>query len=361
MTGAIDDAGSGAAPREAREPESASPLISVLIPCYNTAATLDEALSSILGQTLKNLEVVAVDDGSSDGTLEMLNAWAEREARVRVLRREHEGLIPALNAGLAACRAPLIARMDADDRSHPERLALQADWLARRPDLAAVGCLVQGVPEGDVREGFRIYLEWLNSLVSPEEIARQIFVESPLAHPSVMIRREWLARAGGYQDHGWPEDYDLWLRLHLLGARFAKVPQALFDWREHPGRLTRTDSRYSVENFLRAKTHYLAGGPLRGRESVILWGAGQMGRRLSKLLLREGVPLSAFIDVDPSKIGARKRGLPVVAPKELPALWATSPRPVVLVAVGARGARLLIRDQLAGMGLQEGVDWWAVA
>jgi hypothetical protein len=86
-----------------------------------------------------------------------------------------------------------------------------------------------------------------------------------------------------------------------------------------------------------------------------------MGRRLSKHLLREGAPLAAFVDIDPAKIGARKRGLPVIAPKDLAGLWKASPRPVVLAAVGARGARALIREQLMMIGLREGEDWWAVA
>lgn len=331
------------------------------MPCFNAAATLDEAVDSVLRQTLRSLEVVAVDDGSADGTPEKLAAWAGRDARVRVVRQEHAGLIAALNAGLAACRGPLIARMDADDWSHPERLSRQAALLEAEPNLALAGCRVRSLAEGEMREGFRAYLEWLNGLTSPEEIARQIFVESPLPHPSVMIRREWLERAGGYQDHGWPEDYDLWLRMHLLGARFAKVPEMLLAWRDSPGRLTRLDPRYSVENFLRAKAHYLAAGPLRDRRAVILWGAGQMGRRLSKHLLREGAPLAAFVDIDPAKIGGRKRGLPVIAPDGLEALWRASPHPVLLAAVGARGARALIREQLGGLGLREGEDWWAVA
>jgi len=354
-------ASSGSGASQAPEPVASAPRVSVLIPCFNAAATLDEAVDSILRQTLRSLEIVAVDDGSADGTPEKLAVWAGRDARVRVVRQEHAGLVAGLNAGLAACRAPLIARMDADDWSHPERLTRQAALLEAEPDLALAGCRVRGLAEGEMREGFRIYLEWLNGLTSPEEIARQIFVESPLPHPSVMVRREWLERAGGYQDHGWPEDYDLWLRLHLLGARFAKVPEVLLAWRDSPVRLTRLDPRYSVENFLRAKAHYLAAGPLRDRRTVILWGAGQMGRRLSKHLLREGAPLAAFVDIHPAKIGGRKRGLPVVAPAELPALWGRSARPAVLIAVGARGARALIREQLNGMGLREGEDWWAVA
>ncbi len=331
------------------------------MPCYNASATLDEAMASLLAQTLADLEVVAVDDGSDDGTAGLLRAWSARDERVRPHFLTHRGLIPALNAGLAACRAPLIARMDADDRAHPDRLAQQVALLERSPEVTAAGCLVEAFPPGEVREGFRIYVDWLNSLVTPEDIARAIWIESPIAHPSAMMRKEAVAGLGGYQDRGWPEDYDLWLRMHLAGARFAKVPQVLQFWREDPARLTRTDRRYSVENFLRAKAHYLAAGPLRQRGAVIVWGAGQMGRRLSKHLTRAGVTLEAFIDVDPAKIGRKRSGRPILPPGDVPGLWRGLENPVLLVAVGARAARALIREQLTAFGLREGADWWAVA
>lgn len=331
------------------------------MPCFNAADTLDEAVASILSQTLPDLELVAVDDGSTDDTASRLHTWGQRDRRVRLLEQDHGGIIQALNAGIAACRASLIARMDADDQSHRERLARQVEYLEQHPEVAVVGCRVVGFPAGQLRQGFQVYLDWMNSLITPEDIARQIWVESPLAHPSVMMRREWVEREGGYQEHGWPEDYDLWLRLHLAGAKLAKVEQVLLHWREHPGRLTRTDSRYSLENFLRAKAHYLIRGPLQNRGSVIVWGAGQMGRRLSKHLMREGAPLAAFVDIDPGKIGRRCRGLPIVSPADLPAVWRSLPHPVMLAAVGARGARILIRQQLTQMGLLEGRDWWAVA
>ncbi len=331
------------------------------MPCYNAAATLDEAVGSILEQTLTDLELVVVDDGSQDGTADLLDAWRRRDRRVRVQRQAHTGIVAALNAGLAACRAPLVARMDADDRSHPERLEAQLNFLDQEPAIAVAGCLVEAFPPEQVRRGFEIYLEWLNRLTTPEAIARELFIESPLPHPSVMVRRQWLERVGGYADLGWPEDYDLWLRLHLYGARFAKVERWLLSWREDPGRLTRTDPRYSVENFLRAKAHYLARGPLLDREAVILWGAGQMGRRLSKHLLREGVPITAFIDIDPKKIGRTRRGRAIHAPDDLPNLLARHSRPVVLAAVGARGGRRAIRTALERLDLIEGEDWWAVA
>jgi glycosyltransferase involved in cell wall biosynthesis len=337
------------------------PAVSVLLPCYNAEATLAEALGSLVSQTFSDFEIVAVDDGSSDASPVLLQAWAGRDRRIRVLSQPHAGIVATLTAGLQACSAPLVARMDADDRAHPERLALQAAYLHAHLETALVSCRVAAFPPEGVREGFQVYLEWQNALLDDATIRREIFVESPLAHPSVTFRKAEVLAVGGYQERGWPEDYDLWLRLYLAGARFAKLPETLLDWREHPARLTRTDSRYSLENFLRLKAYYLVRGPLAGRDAVILWGAGMMGRRLSKQLARQGAPLAAFVDIDPRKIGRTRRGLPVLAPQELPGEWARHAHPVVLGAVGARGGRVLVRAQLNDLGLQEGRDWWSAA
>jgi glycosyltransferase involved in cell wall biosynthesis len=337
------------------------PSVSVLLPCFNCAGTLSEALDSLERQTLEDYEVIAVDDGSSDGSLEILRAWERKDQRWRVLRQPHQGIIQALNAGLRECKATYVARMDADDRARPHRLERQVEYLRTHPETAVVSCLVEAFPPEEVRQGFRVYLGWLNSLVTDEDIRKQIFVESPLPHPSVTFRKDWVERSGRYEEHGWPEDYDLWLRLYLRGARFAKVPEVLLEWRESPTRLTRTDGRYSLENFLRAKAHYLVRGPLDGKEAVLIWGAGMVGRRLSKHLEREGARLAAFVDIDPRKIGRTRRGLPIISPEELPGWWQSHPGPVVLAAVGARGARALIRERLEAMGLREGQDWWSAA
>ncbi|MQC26812.1 MAG: glycosyltransferase [Chloroflexi bacterium] len=337
------------------------PRISVLMPCFNVAKTLSETMDSLFAQTEPDFEIVAVDDGSTDSTLAMLEGYALKDARLRVGGRDHAGIIPALNAGLAACEANYVARMDADDLAHPERLARQADFLDAHPETGVVACLVEGFPESELREGFRIYINWLNSLVHDEDIRRDRFVESPLAHPSAMFRKDIVLGIGGYQEHGWAEDYDLWLRLMEAGVAFAKVPDMLLSWRDHPTRLTRSDDRYSVKNFLRAKAHYLNRGPLKGRDAVFLWGAGMMGRRLSKHLLHRGAPLEAFIDIDPKKIGRTRRGKPILAADELMAWWRRYERPILLSAVSARGARPLIREQLEKLDFKEGTDWFLAA
>jgi glycosyltransferase involved in cell wall biosynthesis len=334
----------------------ATPTVSVLLPVRDAGPFLEDCIASLNRQTFADYEVVAVDDGSVDGSGDALDAWASRDPRVRVHHQPASGLVAALNTGLALCRAPLLARMDADDICHPRRLELQVRELENHPGLGVVSSLVRHFRWHGVGEGFRIYEVWLNSLTTFEDIVRERFVESPVAHPSAVVRRELL---DGYQDFGGPEDYDLWLRLLERGVRMRKIERYLYFWREHGNRLTRVDGRYSVENFLRCKSRYLQSGPLADAGAVIVWGAGQTGRRLSKHLLRRGAPLSAFVDIDPDKIGRTLRGLPIIGPGDLPAMLGEGV--IVLAAVASRGARQLIREQLDGLGLVEARDYWCVA
>ena len=336
------------------------PALSVILPCYNAAETLEEALESLAAQTLTDFEVLAVDDGSEDSTRDILDRWAKRDSRFKYISQAHRGVISASNVGMLASVSPYIARMDADDRALPTRFEKQVNFLEENPEFALVSSLVRAFPES-ASEGFKIYIEWLNALVLDADIRREIFVESPIPNPSVVFRRNWLLKMEGYQERGFPEDYDLYLRLYLAGARFAKIPEVLHEWREHPQRITHTDSRYSLENFLRAKAYYLARGPLKGRDAVIIWGAGMMGRRLAKQLERQDVNIVAFVEVDEKKIGRSLRGKPIIAAEGLRECWGQYQAPVLLASVGSRAARQLIRQKLKNLGYVEERDWWAAA
>lgn len=338
--------------------------VSVLLPVFNAGRFLDACLSSLAAQTLDAFEVVIVDDGSSDSTTEIIESWMERDDRLRVVHTPHRGLVAALNTGLDHCCGSLIARMDADDIAHPERLERQQQALEDHPEIDVLGSNVAHFSTADdgVGLGLRIYEQWLNSLVDDHEIRRDLFVESPLAHPSVMVRRRAFQAVDGYLDNGWPEDYDLWLRMAAAGATFSKLRSTLLQWRDHPERLTRTDRRYAVTRFLECKAHHLVAGPLAGRERVIIWGAGQTGRRLSKFLLRLGAPLEAFVDIDPRKCGKTLRRLPIISPEELEERrFAGDESPLLLAAVPSRGARAKIRARLESRGWQETRDFWCVA
>ena len=327
--------------------------ISVLLPIYNEEAHLAAALASLSDQTETNFEILAVDDGSTDGSPQILADCPD--PRLRVIRREQAGIVAALNDGLAQARAPYIARMDADDVARPDRLRLQADFLDAHPEVGLVASRVDYLGDREAHRGLALWLDWTNNLRSPEAIARERFVESPLVHPSVMFRRELFERHGGYRDGPFPEDYELWLRWLEAGVRMAKLGEPLLQWRERPERLTRTDPRYSVDGFFRAKAPYLARWLAEHnphRPKVIVWGAGRVTRRRLAPVLAEGLEVQAWVDIDSKKIGWSLEGVPVIAPGSLP-----SPGDAfVMVAVGKRGARELIETELRRQGYEPGRD-----
>jgi glycosyltransferase involved in cell wall biosynthesis len=329
------------------------PRVSVLMPVRNEAGRVARALASLRRQTLPDWECVVIDDGSDDDTASVVRASAD--ARVRLVEGPPRGIVAALNQGLALCRGSMVARMDADDVAHPRRLERQIALLDERPELGAVGCGVRLFPRRGLRGGMLAYEAWLNGLSSPADIARDMYVECPIAHPSLTVRADVLRSVGGYREQGWAEDYDLILRLHERGVRFAKAAGPLLFWCDRPDRLSRVDPRCSFESLARCKIAALR--PRLG-ETVVLRGAGPTGRRMLAVLLSEGLRVAAIVDVFPPRLGQRIAGIPIVRADHPAARgWP------LLVAVGVPGARAQIRAELCGGPSRavEGRDFWMLA
>jgi GT2 family glycosyltransferase len=264
------------------------------------------------------------------------------------------GIARAIKAGVDRAQAPLIARMDGDDVCLPDRFVRQAERFAADARLGALGTQVEAFPVAG--EGLGRYIGWQNRVLGAEAHATQLFIESPLCHPSVMVRRAALDAVGGWRDVAWPEDYDLWLRLDAAGYALDKVPEVLLRWRHSTGRATFADLRYGIEQFRRAKAPHLARRVRADGRPLAVWGAGRTGKRLTRLLESHGVQADHFIDIDPKKIGNLARGRPVRSPERLP--LGTH---LVVVAAGAIGARDLIRATLDGAGFTEGRDYLCAA
>ncbi|MSU73107.1 MAG: glycosyltransferase family 2 protein [Opitutus sp.] len=333
------------------------PRVSVVLPVFNAAATVARAVESIRAQTWSDWELVAVDDGSTDGTREILEPLARDDARVRIVTQDHAGVAAAANAGLAGTRSELIARMDADDVAHPERLARQVALLDADATLGVVSSLVEFGGDRAARAGYALHVDWLNSLVTPEEIALNRFVESPVANPSVLFRRELVERHGAFRAGNFPEDYELWLRWLDAGVRIAKVPAPLLTWHDGPNRISRTDPRYAPDAFFRVKAKWIARELARvaGEREIFVWGAGRHTRKRAAHLAGHGVRIAGYIDVDAKKTGRGLggTGVPVLAEGALP-----PPGNIfVLSYVTTRGARDYNRGQLTARGYVEGWDF----
>lgn len=328
--------------------------LAVVLPFRNAAGTLGAAVDSVLSQRHVALDLLAVDDGSTDGSAEIAAGLAARHAGLRVIPNAGSGLVDALNTGLRASDCELIARMDADDLCLPGRLSAQYAAMCADPGLAVLGARVAPFPEGSFGGGTNRYIDWQNRLLSPQAHAAALFIESPLCHPSTILRRRSvLGQLGGYRDGPFPEDYDLWLRADAAGLRMAKLPELLLRWRQGPGRATVTDPRYAPARFLALKAPFLAARLSARPGPVTVWGAGKTGKRIAAALEPHGITASRFIDVDPRKLGRTARGAPIVGPDDLRA----HPPHWVVVAVGAAGARDQVRTHLAGIGLAEGTDF----
>jgi len=332
------------------------PTVSILLPVYDAESTLQACLRSLQRQNLRNWECVLVDDGSRDASPDILRDAARRDTRLRVLTTPHHGLVSALNTGLEECRGRLVARMDADDLMHRGRLAEQVEHLEAHPTWTGLGCHVRTFPRDGLGPGNRAYESWVNSIRSPEDVERELFVECPLVHPTWMFRREAL-ESYTYRDRGWPEDYDLILRMITGGQSIGVLPRRRHAWRHAAGRLSRRSPVYGADRFTACKAHHLARSFLARTERYILWGYGGTGRTLCRALLEHGKRPSYIVELHAGRLGNRIQGAEVIPRDRL----ASVTRLPLIVSVAGAGPRGEIRDALARLEFVEMRDFVCAA
>ena len=282
----------------------------------------------------------------------------KKDTRIKIVHLQGVGLVKALNKGVEFSKANWIVRMDSDDIATPDRLRIQKEMIDNNQGVKLFGGGVEIFrDEGEIQGGYLYYQEWINQLTEPEDIAREIFIESPIPHPTAVFEKETFLKLGGYKDNGWPEDYDLWLRFYEAGHKIAKTPEKILKWRDGEERLSRKSSSYNWEAFAKCRVHYLKRTVLKNSKSIILWGAGKDGKKYAKAFLKEGFQILNFIDVDKKKIGQRVYGIDVISYEDV--------RPVenapLLACVGVKGVREFIRGELKKQGFIEGKDAFFLA
>jgi glycosyltransferase involved in cell wall biosynthesis len=255
---------------------TANPLISVVMPVHNALPFLDESINSILEQTLSDFEFVILDDLSTDGSVERLREWSLRDRRIRLHEsKKRLGLSGSSNAVVARGRAPIVARMDADDIAHPDRLRRQWNIFDGRPDVAAVGTLCNGIDAGgrEVRPRDRWRL-----------MRRSRYI--PFPHGSAMFRREVFDQVGGYDENAARgEDQDLFSRMAARG-RVLTLPDVLYSYRYHSSNATLFNGARTVGESHSQNGNALAAFYMLG--AMRLW-AGDPPMLLQPLLQNESV------------------------------------------------------------------------
>ncbi len=229
-----------------------TPVVSVLLPVYNGARFIREAVTSICNQQFADFEIIVVDDGSTDATVEILESVAD--PRLVILRQKrNSGIVPTLNAGLARCRGKYVARMDADDIAVPSRLGVQVAYFEQHPEVGVVDCVQEIVDEKGQPVG-----RTNSSIVEASDILRTLPKLNCLGHPSVMVRTELLQK---YSYRQVPyEDYDLWLRMAYDGIGIFKLKDRLLHFRSHESSITGSDA-VNTKHFLKiiqTKRFYLS-------------------------------------------------------------------------------------------------------
>lgn len=207
-----------------------SPLVSVVMPAYNARRYVAEAIDSVLAQNFADFEFLIIDDGSTDGTGDLLQDYSGRDRRIRVINQPNSGVGAALNRGIEQSRGRYIARMDSDDACMPDRFEKQVDYLNRNPDCVLVGCRVLMIDQ----DGCPLFE--MESVQTTHEQIDRLLMEArwSIVHPSVMMQTNVVRKVGGYNNDLVPvEDHDLFLRLAEVG-KLANLPEILLKYRKHP-------------------------------------------------------------------------------------------------------------------------------
>lgn len=222
--------------------QALAPAISVLMPVYNAERYVAGAVESILKQTFTDFEFIIINDGSTDRSLEILQRYAQQDNRIRLISRENHGLVKTLNEGLALAKAPLIARMDADDVAYPNRFAVQKDFLDKNPDCVCVGGRVRVIDE---KGRFLIVADTKFGHDQVELSALQGI--TPICHPTALIKKASLEAVGNYHECDYPaEDLALFLNLSEQG-KLDNVNEIILNYRIHNHSISTTKHEFQLK------------------------------------------------------------------------------------------------------------------
>lgn len=329
------------------------PMVSILIPFKNTSEFLSECIDSILTQTYKNWEVIAIDDQSSDNSKAIMDQFAKDDSRIHVHTNKGTGIIEALRLAYSLCKGSYITRMDSDDIMVPKKISLMLETLiAHGKGHLALG-KVKYFCDGEIGDGYYKYEKWLNRLTKTGTNFTELYKECTIPSPCWMIHRSDFEKCGSFHPNRYPEDYDLAFRFYQHGLKCLPCNEVLHFWRDYDYRASRTSEHYAQNFFLEIKLHYFLKLSYREYRPLVIWGAGKKGKNLAQNLLNKKIDFH-WICNNPKKIGKEIYGKELHHFRFLNQLE----KPQVIITVANNEAQNFIRDHLNELQLRPLEDYY---
>lgn len=279
-----------------------APLVSIICPFRSTENYLPEMLDSVLAQTYTHWELCIVNDHSTDDSFALVESYAKKDARIKLVSNTGKGIIDALKTGYIQSQGSFISRMDSDDIMTPDKLESMVGQL----QIAGEGHVAIGqikyFCDGKIGEGFKNYELWLNALTGTGNNYADLYKECVIPSPCWMTFRTDFDDCGGFNSNTYPEDYDLVFRFFENNLKCIPSEKVLHYWRDYATRASRTDSNYADNTFVDLKLSYFLKLHRDANKPLVIWGAGAKGKRIAKELLEKDIPFHWVCD-NPKKIG----------------------------------------------------------
>ena len=327
--------------------------ISILLPVKNATPYLTRCLESILAQTEQNWELLAVNDHSTDDSLAVLNRFAEKDPRIKVLDNQGQGIIPALRLAFTSSNGHLITRMDADDIMPEVKLAVLKGQLLEK----GIGHLATGqvayFSDGHLGEGYQKYASWLNNLCVMNHHYQEIYKECVIPSPCWMTFREDLIKCQAFDPQTLPEDYDLVFRFYKNKLMVLASNEVLHHWRDHGERSSRNLPEYAQNSYLDLKIPYFLELNFEETRPLVLYGAGKKGKTIAKKLIHHKVPFH-WLTNNPRKIGHEIYQVILESDQILSKIQ----DPQIIIAVAGQEDQDAIQANLDALDLVKARNYW---
>ena len=333
------------------------PLVSIIMAVKDTAIYLDVCIQSIINQSYKNWELLAVNDHSSDGSDHILQDYAAKDSRIRFFNSDRPKLIPTLQVGYAQAQGTLINRMDSDDKMPDYKLqVLVAEWQKYGKGHVIAGGTEHFVDEGEVGDGFLKYEQWLNEVARTSTHYQEIYKECVIPSHCWMIHKEDFDAVGAFDPIIYPEDYDLCFRFYRQQYKVIGIDNILHHWRDRSNRISRTWEEYKDNRYFDLKLRFFYEIDRDRSRPLVLWGAGKNGKDMAKLLQSYNDTFIWTCDNE-RKIGKDIYDVRMQHFRDIPDIE----NPQIMIVVNSPDGKAEIKQLLTDWGKKPVTDYWFFA